>query len=194
MVRAISRRSRAARRGEIDPDDQDRNVKSLDEVPRAERTDVIGPMIRASLEKNEMLLTQKIPKKYRHDAAGIPSTESAGIHKKRTGITSKTVRSRRRRAAIVDGRLSTKIEASIMRTDARKRIRKANWDKVNEATKESIETETHKMMVESELVKKDENSDVFGEEGSGWAELTGKEPVKKAAKRNAFDLLEEVEA
>ncbi|VEU19723.1 DEKNAAC100501 [Brettanomyces naardenensis] len=202
MARSTSKRSRAARRGELEAEEQeDLKVNDLDSVPRLEKTDIIGPIIRASLKKNGQLLTDKLTKKHRHSALKTGSTEilDAGVHKrKQHAMLSKTVRSRRRRGVTVDGRLATKIETSLERRRNLRFVRRSDWDKVNEMAKESVEGKKEDVGADP---KSADEVDV-GEVGSGWKELTGqdqedtekKQEAIRDHKINAYELLDEVEA
>ncbi|QPG76308.1 hypothetical protein FOA43_003694 [Brettanomyces nanus] len=203
MVKKVSRRSRAARRGEVDPDaPQDPSVEALDTVPRLEKTDVIGSMIRASVKKNSRLLGDKLNK----GAKAASENEhieiiNAGIHKKDHGKQSKSVRTRRKKGVLRDGRLEARIASSVDRRRHRRLVRKSDWDSVNNSAKETLAPKS--------IASKDDHTEMsddevdVGEVGSGWKELIGEteESSKKEHSKsnddhmkNAFALLDEVEA
>lgn len=179
-------------------------MQTLDSVPRAERTDIIGPMIRASVKKNEQLLVNKYTKKHHRAPKNlIGSIQSTGSGKKiHHTMISRAVRSRIRHGISINGRLEKRTESSVNRRKQRKMTRRSDWDTINEVTRDSVmnaeERETKKEAAEDD---KDEMD--VGEEGSGWKELTGQDYVKptKAKKHkgkrkttNGFALLHEVEA
>ncbi|KAI0464659.1 hypothetical protein LJB42_002279 [Komagataella kurtzmanii] len=120
MARKVSKHSRAARRGELA---MDAEIKSLENIPTAQETDVANSIIRATA-KNESLLSQKMNKK--RGSKNKISKESL----------SKSSRSFR-----VDsgGRLSTKIQHSIERFKNVQFLRKSSWDTIDKVTKEELE-------------------------------------------------------
>lgn len=127
MAKKVSKHSRAARRGEIDI--VDGKAKDLQHVPRAEKTDTIGPMIRATA-KNEELLKNKMEKKSLSKLSSSKRNKASNI--------SKTTKFKQKRAITLDGRLSAKIEQSINRSRDVQSARKANWDLINKNAKESV--------------------------------------------------------
>ncbi|KAG7913484.1 hypothetical protein KL905_001153 [Ogataea polymorpha] len=176
MAKKISKHSRAARRGEIS--ETTGEARDLERVPRLEKTDTIGPMIRASASKNEDLLRQKMEKK------------ASKSNKSRSGI-SKTIKTRREKAVIIDGKLGSKIEASINRAKEIQSMRKANWDTINKQAKEAVK---------SKLLYHDSSYQTEGrkeatEDDSEWENMDEEEESNDlVSSNNRFALLEEVEA
>ncbi|KAG7877413.1 hypothetical protein KL938_004169 [Ogataea parapolymorpha] len=175
MAKKISKHSRAARRGEIS--EATGEARDLERVPRLEKTDTIGPMIRASASKNEDLLRQKMEKK-------------ASKSNKSKSAISKAIKTRRKKAVVIDGRLGSKIEASINRAKEIQSMRKANWDTINKQAKEAVK---------SKLLYHDNNGQTEGrkdatEDDSDWENMDEEEKSNDLVPSNRFALLEEVEA
>ncbi|QOU21018.1 hypothetical protein BRETT_000735 [Brettanomyces bruxellensis] len=196
MARAISRRSRAARRGEVDPDvEQDSQIQQLDSLPRAENTDVIGPMIRASLKKNQRLLDIKLEKKHHRNSKDVTETVvGGGIHKKKhTNMISRAVKSRRRRGVSVNGRLSKRIEETIKRRNQRRYLRSSDWDAVNKMAKDAVtkeDVDAAGKIPSKDRVDDEMDMDEVHEDKKNLSEnLTDQIEEKKT--KNMFDLLEE---
>ncbi|KAF6008981.1 hypothetical protein HII12_003870 [Brettanomyces bruxellensis] len=186
MARAISRRSRAARRGEVDPDvEQDSQIQQLDSLPRAENTDVIGPMIRASLKKNQRLLDIKLEKKHHRNSKDVTETH--------TNMISRAVKSRRRRGVSVNGRLSKRIEETIKRRNQRRYLRSSDWDAVNKMAKDAVtkeDVDAAGKIPSKDRVDDEMDMDEVHEDKKNLSEnLTDQIEEKKT--KNMFDLLEE---
>ena len=199
MARSISRRSRAARRGEVDPDiEQDAQVQQLDSLPRAENTDVIGPMIRASLKKNQRLLSKKLEKKQHRASKDV--TESiigGGIHKKKhTNMISRAVKSRRRRGISVNGRLSKRIEEKVKRRNQRRYLRSSDWAAVNKMAKESVTKEDAETTgkIPSEETADEMDTDPLQEDEIKQSDEQINEVEEKKTNKNLFALLDEENA
>ncbi|KAH3664160.1 hypothetical protein OGAPHI_004874 [Ogataea philodendri] len=176
MAKKISKHSRAARRGEVDVSTGE--ARDLEKVPRLEKTDTIGPMIRASASKNESLLRQKMEKK---------AAKSSGAKAKASAI-SKAVKTRRKKALIIDGRLGSKIEASINRAKEIKSTRKSGWDAINKDARASVKGQ-------STPDNKKNGADHYESDQSDWEDMDEEEDEPKAPlATNAFSVLEEVEA
>ncbi|KAG7693416.1 hypothetical protein KL951_004437 [Ogataea haglerorum] len=172
MAKKISKHSRAARRGEIS--EITGEAKDLENVPRLEKTDTIGPMIRASASKNEHLLRQKMERKTSKSKSAI----------------SKAIKTRRKKAVIIDGRLGSKIEASINRAKEIQSMRKANWDTINKQLKEAVKG---KPLYNDDKGKTEGHKDAT-EDDSDWENMDEEEESNDLVSTNRFALLEEVEA
>lgn len=109
----VSKHSRAARRGELSHETEDR---SLEKVPRAENDDVKKSIIRTTI-KNENLLVKKM--------------EKDKIRKKSNKKLNNSLRNKADRSTKVEGVLATKIQQSIDRAKFIQTTRKAGWDQIN---------------------------------------------------------------
>ncbi|KAG7831815.1 hypothetical protein KL920_000150 [Ogataea angusta] len=175
MAKKISKHSRAARRGEIS--ETTGEARDLEKVPRLEKTDTIGPMIRASASKNEDLLRQKMEKR-------------ASKSSKSKSAISKAVKTRRKKALVIDGRLGSKIEASINRAKEIQSMRKANWDTINKQAKEAVKS---RLLYNDDKGQTQEHKDAM-EDVSDWEDMDEEEESNDPVPSNRFAPLEEVEA
>jgi hypothetical protein len=135
----VSKHSRAARRGEVDVFDSS-EAKELASIPRLEKTDTVSPLIRASLNKNQQLLSEKMKKLSRTDAKLKPGDKivTAHLNRKKQHMVSKTIRSKQSKFTSVEGRLGKKIENALNRNKRVANLRKTGWDKINEIAKTSL--------------------------------------------------------
>ncbi|GMM45898.1 Ecm1 protein [Pichia kluyveri] len=138
----VSKHSRAARRGEVDPFNST-EAKELSSIPRLENTDTISPLIRASLTKNQQLLNDKLSRSGKNEMKLKPGDHVITTHnnKKKQHMVSKTIRSKQHRFQSVDGRLGKKIENALNRKKKIGNLRKTGWDKINEIAKNSLQNE-----------------------------------------------------
>lgn len=114
----VTKRSRAARRGEVNVDDP--QVKELANLPRAENTNVANSIIRTTA-KNEDLLNLKLNKT-----------------KKPTQGVSKITKVKKSKFEKIDGRLSTRIERSLERSRVVKSQRKMDWNSINQKIRDEV--------------------------------------------------------
>ncbi|KAI5955078.1 ECM1 [Candida jiufengensis] len=197
MPKKVSKRSRAARRGEIPDDTTTKSIQQQKE-PISNNDGLKKSIIRTQI-KNENLLNKKL--------------ESSKIKKnKRKSSTTKT---KVERNSKLQGILANKIDSSIARATYIQNARKSNWDKTNsnielknhmiddfkiEPTKELTEEEIEKLE-EDEIVRKfyedreinvdddDKQKDEREDEQNGEDEED-----KPDLSNNKFALLDEVEA
>lgn len=191
--RTISKNSRAARRGEVDRFESAESSE-LAKEPRLEKTDIISPMIRSSLEKNQQLLKEKLQTKAekKKDLLNRLNGIKSGAVSKRGSSTlvSKTVKSKQRKFLSVDGRLGHKIDASIRRNRMVANVRKTGWEKINELAKSSLNDE---LIAKMDSVKKD-NQDIEEEIArENNMDLDGEEAdtVALVEKPNLYALLDQ---
>ncbi|CAK7913158.1 shuttling pre-60S factor Ecm1p [[Candida] anglica] len=170
MAKKISKRSRAARRGEID--ETTGSAQELENIPKT--SDGVKSSIIRTTIKNEELLAKKMEKK---------QTTGKVAKKKNNAI-----RSRLERSDKLAGVLGSKIEQSIARARYVQSSRKAGWDQIN---KNINIRPTAKEKTEEELKAEEEDEAVkeFFEGAEEQAEIQKKQKVI-----NAFALLDEAEA
>lgn len=162
---AVTKRSRAARRGEINLDDP--QMKSLEQIPRAENTNVANSIIRTTA-RNEDLLNLKLKK-----------------NKKPTAV-SKVTKEKKSKFDKVDGRLSTRIERSLEKSRVVKNQRKMGWETVNQKIRERLQNQVTE---EAATEKAAEELNI-----TDFLEPEDKTAIKNKTPQNAFELLDEVEA
>lgn len=193
----ISKHSRAARRGEIDKFES-AEAKELKQEPRLQSTDTVSPLIRASLEKNQQLLSEKAQtraQKKKDIVAKMRQMTAGSIGgKKATNMVSKTIKTKQRKFLSVDGRLGAKIEASVKRNRIVANLRKTGWEKINQLAKNSLNDE---LISKMDSVKKD-NLDIeeeIAKENNMEVDDAEEESVSAkfeiVEKPNIFALLEE---
>lgn len=187
----ISKHSRAARRGELDKFESS-EAQELAKQPRHESTDVITPMIRSSLDKNQQLLNNKLTSRVEKKKQALEmlkngvANNATGI-KKKNSLISKTIKSKQRKFLSVDGRLGNKIEKSIRRNKIVANLRKTGWEKINELARDSLNDD---LITHMDSVKKT-TDDVEDELAM---EINGEEEEQLVEKPNMFSLLAEEDA
>ncbi|GMG41216.1 unnamed protein product [Ambrosiozyma monospora] len=187
MAKKISKHSRAARRGEIDVSATNEN-RDLENIPRLHKTDTISPMIRASAEKNQQLLSQRLQKK----------KSKTGRVGKNEGLS----KVRQKRGSILSDKLSSKIDASIARANMIKFTRKNSWEQTNKLTKlELLKTKMKNKIALNEKRKLEQEKQNHGQMAQDDDEFDmdleekNEEVPTLVSKQNAFELLgEDVEA
>lgn len=121
MARKVSKHSRAARRGA----DELPESKQLEEVPRAQRTDLANILTRTAA-KNEALLEARLQRKKKHRVG------KKGLRSKLSETSVGSEKGRFQRALDVASRLDGKIARSISRAKYVQTARKSGWDSINE--------------------------------------------------------------
>ncbi|ODV84144.1 hypothetical protein CANARDRAFT_29312 [[Candida] arabinofermentans NRRL YB-2248] len=197
MAKKISKHSRASRRGENEITGEER---SLDNIPRAQNTDVIGSLIRNSTAKNEELLRTKMERKALQKAKSdlLAKASSSAIGKtgsKKSSMISKAVRTKKRKFTNIDGRLSSKIEASINRAKEVQSTRKTGWDIINKSAKEAV---LKQGLIGNKKGRKRDADEQDAMDEDGWEDISDDDhhvdEPEFETKPNAFSVLEEVEA
>ncbi|KAH3685167.1 hypothetical protein WICPIJ_003860 [Wickerhamomyces pijperi] len=188
----MAKKGKAARRNEVDePED-----RSLSNVPRAEKTDLTSAIIRATIKKNEDLLSNKMAK----------TKESKNkITKKENKLVTNMNKIKLEKALALTDRLEGKISKSKQRSRMVQTVRKSNWDMVNAEAKSELE-QTLLNVTAAELPtnssnEKDsstnEDSTEKMEEDDFYSdkeEEKEQNPTVSKSKVNAFALLDEIEA
>ncbi|KAI5965800.1 ECM1 [Candida pseudojiufengensis] len=190
MVKKVSKRSRAARRGEI-PDDINNKSSTTTKSESINNNDGLKKSIIRTQIKNENLLNKKI--------------ESSKI-KKNNKKKSSTIKTKLERNNKLAGILENKIDSSIARASYIQKARKSNWDKTNS----NIEIKNHlsddfkieqpeKELTEEEILKLKEDElvrDFYKDEeiNDENEEKDENDDDKPDLSNNKFALLEEVEA
>ncbi|KAI5968064.1 ECM1 [Candida theae] len=193
MAKKISKRSRAARRGEVN--DVDAPIIHTTTKEAHENDGVRKSIIRTQI-KNETLLNKKI------EASRIRKQQQQQQHdSKKKSSSSTSLKSKIDRSDKLKDILTTKIDASIARAKYVQNARKSNWDKTNasiEIRNHMIEEATKKQLTEDEIEKMEEDEYVrkFYETGDdGNIDEGDKEDREKTlSTSNKFALLDEVEA
>lgn len=177
----MSKRSRAARRGEVDLEGE---AKSLASVPKAENSDVRKSIIRTTI-KNENLLAKKM--------------EKDAIRKKSNKKKTSALKHKLGRGLKLDGVLASKIQQSIDRAKYVQTARKLGWDQINKGlnvkTVEELrkQDKLEKPRTEEEMEMDEE--DAYVEEFFKDTKSTPEEAkTERKPDQNAFALLEETEA
>lgn len=196
MAKKISKRSRAARRGDIT---DEAPIISTSTKESHENDGVRKSIIRTQI-KNETLLNKKI------EASRIRKQQQQDSKKKSSSLKHKVDRSDK-----LQGILASKIDASIARAKYVQNARKSNWDKTNasieirnhmieEGKLKQLTQEEIDQMEEDEYVRKFYEDDDI-EEKDGGADAAGADEAKgdgevekKTLANNKFALLDEVEA
>lgn len=137
--KGISKHSRAARRGEIDPFES-AETKELASIPRLENTDTVSPLIRSSINKNQQLLNDKMSKISKASTKLKPGDNIVTMHnnKKKQHMVSKTIRTKHHKFQNIEGRLDMKIEKALKRKKLVGNLRKTGWERINEIAKSSL--------------------------------------------------------
>ncbi|CCG24016.1 Ecm1 pre-ribosomal factor [Candida orthopsilosis Co 90-125] len=187
MAKKISKRSRAARRGEIT---DDAPIITTSTKESHENDGVRKSIIRTQI-KNETLLSKKI------EASRIRKQQQD--HKKKSSALKHKVN----RSDKLQGILASKIDASIARAKYVQNARKSNWDKTNssieirnhmieEGAKKELTQEDIDKMEEDEYVRKFYEDEVVENKDDGGD--GDEDDEKKTSVNNKFALLDEVEA
>ncbi|AET39805.1 Ecm1p Ecym_5002 [Eremothecium cymbalariae DBVPG len=127
MAKGISKRSRAARRNEV----AEPEARALEKLPRAEKTDITGALIRTA-SKNEALLTAKINKR---------RTKGKSVGKKQLTTMSPLTslnKERFEKGLNFSSRLNGKIEKAVSRAKYVQSARKAGWDSTNNSIRKEL--------------------------------------------------------
>lgn len=143
MVKKISRRSRLARRNEI----QEIGDKSLISIPRASKTDIANILIRTEA-KNEALMNGKIHK-----------SKNKGRVRKKTSINNSFTfmgKKRLERALNSASKLDGKIEKSVTRAKYIQTARKSDWNTTNSIIKQEMSSKIEKEP-SSKMAEKDDD-------------------------------------
>lgn len=172
---AVSKRSRAARRGLIEEGITE--AKALESVPKAS-DDVKASIIRTTI-KNENLLNQKIERKH----------QSKVNKKQNSALKSKLERSNK-----VAGILGEKIEQSITRARYIQSSRKAGWDQINRTLKESKDNAIKRAATSTDKDDDQIEEDEYVEDFFKGDDKAKALEMKNEREKNAFALLDEAEA
>ena len=182
MAKKISKNSRAARRSEIELESE---ISALENIPRAEKTDLTNILIRTAA-KNEALLDAKIQKKQDRKKHFKEKYTKKALEKKLMTALNNDDKERLEHALNITNILDGKVSKSIARAKYVQNSRKANWDQTNELIKRNLSTkiDVNKTEQERKEEKKDEEMEFesFGDE---------EERKKKESKKpqNLFSLL-----
>lgn len=134
MAKKISKHSRAARRSEIEIGLE---AKSLEQLPRAEKTDLANILIRTAA-RNEALLDAKILKKQDRKKHFKRQTTKKALESRLLNANNNSDKDRLEHALNLTNRLDGKISKSIARAKYIQNSRKANWDQTNEIIKRNL--------------------------------------------------------
>lgn len=175
LLTPVSKRSRAARRGEISEAGDTADLGPVKE----ENDDVRKSIIRTTL-KNENLLNKK-----------MESLRIKKVNRKKNNA----LKNKLERSVKLDGVLATKIEQSVSRAKYVQDLRKSGWDEINKgiAIKNDL-VEVAPVKTAEQIEKEDEDAYVdqfFEKENDKKAAAAYK---AKNALSNSFALLEEEEA
>ncbi|KAG5418453.1 ECM1 [Candida metapsilosis] len=187
MAKKISKRSRAARRGELT--DADTPIIQTSAKETHENDGVRKSIIRTQI-KNENLLNKKI------EASKIRKQNQDQQKKKK----SSSLKNKIDRSDKLQDVLASKIDASIARAKYVQNARKSNWDKTNasiEIRNHMIEDAVKKELTEAEIEKMEEDEYVrkfYEGDDVDIEENEDEEEEKKTLDNNKFALLDEVEA
>lgn len=133
MVRKITKNSRNARQAKGLFDEAD--AESLNDLPRAEKTDLSNIMIRTAA-KNEALLDAKLNKK-RGDKKRVGKKS---LEERLSKSITQLDKDRLSRALNISNRLDGKISKSIARAKYVQSSRKAGWDTTNNIIKKELDS------------------------------------------------------
>lgn len=154
-------------------------------VPRAEKTDLTSAIIRATVKKNEDLLSNKMAK----------TKESKNkITKKENKLVTNMNKIKLEKALALTDRLEGKISKSKQRSRMVQTVRKSNWDMVNAEAKS--EMEQHQLQGTAAETPAKEETTTEGDNMEDDDFYSDKEEGKPAVKSkvNDFALLDEIEA
>lgn len=140
MVKRVSKNTRAARRA-IDELPQS---KELENVPRAQKTDLVNILLRTA-NKNETLLQNKMKRK--RDKKMNSKSNRKSLESRLTQTASQIEKEKLERALQISNRLDGKRTKSLMRAKFVQTSRKSGWDEINTAIRR--EAEESKLKVEA---------------------------------------------
>ncbi|CCH58225.1 hypothetical protein TBLA_0A04300 [Henningerozyma blattae CBS 6284] len=178
-------RSKKSDRNLLDPE-----VRSLADLPRAEKTDLANAFIRATAAKNGALLDAKISKKSKTKGKGKRFSKK-DLERKISQTVTSMDKDRLERALKFTNKLDGKIAKSVSRAKYVQKARKAGWDSTNESIKRELRGE------ELQPKKKLENQDdmMMDDDDDDDNELEvmedeTEEPRSTKKQTNLFDLLD----
>lgn len=189
MARKISKNSRNARQAKGFFDEAD--VESLNDLPRAEKTDLSNIMIRTAA-KNEALLDAKINKK-RGDKKKVGKKT---LEDRLSKSISQLDKDRLKRALNISNKLDGKISKSIARAKYVQSSRKAGWDTTNSVIKKQLEGIIDAAEADKKKKKKSgEDDEIMADDGEIEKPFDGEDEEKSEQKKedtptNMFALLE----
>lgn len=131
----ISKHSRAARRGEVALEPE---VKSLAQLPRAEKTDLTSVLIRTAA-KNGDLLDAKMKREQERKKKIRAGLSKKSLEKKIVSATNNMDKERLERALNITNRLDGKISKAVARAKFVQNARKAGWDLTNASIKREMD-------------------------------------------------------
>ncbi|CAL9732015.1 shuttling pre-60S factor Ecm1p [Monosporozyma unispora] len=189
MVRKITKNSRNARQAKGLFDEAD--AESLNDLPRAEKTDLSNIMIRTAA-KNEALLDAKLNKK-RGDKKRVGKKS---LEERLSKSITQLDKDRLSRALNISNRLDGKISKSIARAKYVQSSRKAGWDTTNNIIKKELDSVNDDDEADKKKKKKSgddeenmEDDEELEQPYDAEAEETTKEK-KDTTPANIFALLE----
>ncbi|KAK6463609.1 Alb1-domain-containing protein [Scheffersomyces coipomensis] len=195
MAKKISKRSRAARRGEIADEGE---AKELSNIAKPESNDVRKSIIRTTIKNENLLMKKMEDSKIR---------KAANSNKKK----SNALRSKVERNDKLSGVLAGKIEQSIARAKYVQTTRKSGWERINKsitiaseisiidtASKDDKEDDDVAREKTAEEIEK-EAEDAYVRDFYGEDKPEGKEEEEESVpivslSNNRFALLEETES
>lgn len=177
MAKKISKHSRAARRSEIELEPE---AKSLESLPRAEKTDLSNILIRTAA-KNEALLDAKIQKKQDRKKMFKQQNTKKALESRLQNALNNSDKDRLEHALNITNRLDGKISKSIARAKYVQNSRKANWDQINDLLKTN-----HNNIKDAKSNKEKDDMDEDIEDDINSEDEDSK---KTAAPQNMFSLL-----
>ena len=131
----ISKHSRAARRGEVALEPE---VKSLAQLPRAEKTDLTSVLIRTAA-KNGDLLDVKMKRQQERKKKIRAGLSKKSLEKKIINATNNMDKDRLERALNITNKLDGKISKAVARAKLVQNARKAGWDLTNASIKREMD-------------------------------------------------------
>lgn len=189
MVRKITKNSRNARQAKGLFDEAD--AESLNDLPRAEKTDLSNIMIRTAA-KNEALLDAKLNKK-RGDKKRVGKKS---LEERLSKSITQLDKDRLSRALNISNRLDGNISKSIARAKYVQSSRKAGWDTTNNIIKKELDSVNDDDEADKKKKKKSgddeenmEDDEELEQPYDAEAEETTKEK-KDTTPANIFALLE----
>ncbi|CAB4257036.1 similar to Saccharomyces cerevisiae YAL059W ECM1 Pre-ribosomal factor involved in 60S ribosomal protein subunit export [Maudiozyma barnettii] len=180
MAKKISKHSRAARRSELEIDTE---VKSLENLPRAEKTDLSNILIRTAA-KNEALLDAKIQKKQDRKKFFKEKYTKKALENKLLAALNNEDKDRLEHALNITNRLDGKVSKSIARAKYVQNSRKANWDQTNKVIKRKLKGDS--ILDKTEMKKNDDDEELDDEPFDDDEEENRN---KKTIPQNMFGLL-----
>ncbi|CAL9737955.1 shuttling pre-60S factor Ecm1p [Monosporozyma servazzii] len=189
MARKITKNSRNARQAKGFFDEAD--VESLNDLPRAEKTDLSNIMIRTAA-KNEALLDAKINKK-RGDKKKVSKKT---LEDRLSSSISQLDKGRLKRALNISNKLDGKISKSIARAKYVQSSRKAGWDTTNSVIKKQLEGAIEAAEAEKKKKKSSEDDENMVDDNELEKPYNAEDEEKSESKKddtptNMFALLEQ---